>query len=73
MRILHLAAVDGEQSVGSVLADLLTQELIPTYETVRAIVRGTRTPEGVPYLNIPAPDLAVYDRLLSMNAEAVCA
>jgi hypothetical protein len=45
----------------------------PTYETVRAEVRGPRTPQGVPCLNITAPDLSIYDRLLGMNCEAVCA
>jgi hypothetical protein len=56
-----------------VLADLLTQSIAPTYEAVRAKVRGPRTPEGVPYLNITAPDLTLYDRLLGTDAEAVCA
>lgn len=44
-----------------------------TYEAVRLKVRGPRTPEGVPCLNITAPDLTVYNRLLGTNAEAVCA
>ena len=55
------------------LADLLTQAVLPTYEAVRLKVRGPRTPEGVPCLNITAPDLSVYDRLLGTNAEMVCA
>ena len=45
----------------------------PTYEAVRAEVRGPHTPEGVPFLNITAPDLTLYDRLLGTSAEAVCA
>jgi hypothetical protein len=73
VRILHLAAGDGEETVRAVLGDLLTQAILPTYEAVRLKVRGPRTPEGVPCLNITAPDLAVYDRLLGTNAEAVCA
>lgn len=72
VRILHLAAGDGEETVRAVLADLLTQAGVPTYEAVRAKVRGPRAPEGVPHLNITAPDLTVYDRLLGTNAEAVC-
>ncbi len=72
VRILHLAAGDGEETVRTVLADLLTQAIIPTYEAVRAMVRGPRTPEGVPHLNITAPDLTVYDRLLGTYAEPVC-
>ena len=73
VRILHLAASDGEQTVRAVLARLLAAGAAPTYEAVRAEVRGARTPEGVPFLNITAPDLAIYDRLLGTSAEAVCA
>jgi Integrase core domain len=73
VRILHLAASDGEQAVRAVLARLLAARAAPTYEAVRAEVRGARTPEGVPFLNITAPDLAIYDRLLGTSAEAVCA
>lgn len=73
VRILHLAASDGEESVRAVLANLLTAGEVPIYEAVRAKVRGSRAPEGVPFLNITAPDLSVYDRLLGTNAEAVCA
>jgi transposase len=73
VRILHLAASDGEESVRTVLANLLTAGEAPTYEAVRAQVRGVHTPEGVPFLNITAPDLTLYDRLLGTNAEAVCA
>jgi hypothetical protein len=72
VRILHLAASDGEQCVRVVLAALLAAEITPTYEAVRAEVRGERTPEGMPYLEITPPDLAVYDRLLGMNTAAVC-
>ena len=56
-----------------VLAALLAAAITPTYEAVRAEVRGARTPEGVPYLKITAPDLTVYDRLLGANTAAVCA
>jgi hypothetical protein len=73
VRILHLAAGDGEERVGAVLAELLTHATTPSYEAVRAQVRGPRTIEGVPYLNITAPDLAVYDRLLGAHAAGVCA
>jgi transposase InsO family protein len=72
VRILHLAAGDGEEAVRAVLASLLLAGATPTYEAVRAKVRGAHTPEGVPFLNITAPDLSVYDRLLGAN-EAVCA
>ena len=72
VRILHLAASDGEQSVRVVLAALLAARIAPTYEAVRADVRGERSPEGSPYLDITPPDLAVYDRLLGANTAAVC-
>ena len=49
------------------------RQSIPTYEAVRAQVRGPRTPQGVPFLDITAPDLSLYDRLLGMNDETVCA
>jgi transposase len=73
VRILHLAASDGEECVRAVLAKLLAATMVPTYEAVRAEVRGARVPEGVPHLNITAPDLSVYDRLLGANLDAVCA
>ena len=71
MRILHLAACDGEAVVREVLAGLLAASQLPTYEAVRAQVRGPRTPNGVPCLNLPPPDLTVYDRLLSVSAVTV--
>jgi transposase len=71
VRILHLAAGDGEETVRAALGDLLSDHRVPTYEAVRAKVRGVRTPEGVPCLNITAPDLTLYDRLLGATAEAV--
>ena len=72
VRILHLAASDGEECVRGVLAGLLAMASPPTYEAVRAEVRGVRTPEGVPYLDITAPDLSVYDRLLGERTAAMC-
>jgi transposase len=73
VRILHLAASDGEQTVRAVLADVLSSGTVPTYEAVRARVRGPHTPEGVPCLNVTAPDLTLYDRLLGRHADAVSA
>ena len=72
LRILHLAASDGEECVRTVLAALLGAALVPTYESVRAQVRGERTPEGAPLLDITAPDLAIYDRLLNTDTAEVC-
>jgi transposase len=72
VRILHLAAGDGEEVVRAVLSQLLSEATTPTYEIVRARVRGPRVQEGVPHLNISAPDLTLYDRLLGAHGEAVC-
>jgi hypothetical protein len=38
---------------------------------VRVQIRGPHTPHGVPSLELPPPDLAVYDALLGTNAAAV--
>jgi hypothetical protein len=74
LRILHLAAGDGEAVVREALSQLLCGAVPLSYEAVRGLVRGERTSGGVPCLNISAPDLSVYDRLLGFNtAEAVCA
>jgi hypothetical protein len=76
LRILHLAAGDGdgEATVREALSQLLSSTVLLSYEAVRARVRGPRTPGGVPCLNISAPDLSVYDRLLGLHTtEAVCA
>ena len=72
VRILHLAASDGEECVRLVLASLLAAAIPPTYEAVRAEVRGVRIPEHQSYLTITPPDLAIYDRLLGANTAAVC-
>src|SRR5258708_12983955 len=71
VRILHLAASDGEECVRAVLVALLTAAIVPTYEVVRAEVRGERTPEGTLHLDIPAPDLAIYDQLLNADTAEV--
>ena len=67
--ILHLAASDEEEAVSLVLEALLTRGDLPTYELVRAEVRGPRTPYGVPEMNVTAPDLSIYDRLLGTPDE----
>jgi len=71
VRILHLAASDGEAAVREVLEGLLAAGQLPTYEVVRAQVRGPHTANGVPCLDLPPPDLSVYDQLLGVNATAV--
>jgi hypothetical protein len=64
VRILHLAASDGERAVESVLSALLSRKEPPYYESVRLQVRGPRTGAGVPDVLIGTPDLTSYDRLL---------
>lgn len=70
VRILHLAASDGEQAVDTVLTELLSSTVLPTYEAVRERVRGPRTASGVPDVVMAAPDLARYDRLLGSSEPA---
>jgi hypothetical protein len=70
VRILHLAARDGEQAVERVLRELREEKAVPQYEAVRERVRGPRTPTGVPDVRIEAPDLSRYDRLLGLHATA---
>jgi hypothetical protein len=53
------------------LEALLAAGVLPSYEAVREKVRGPRTPNGVPCLDVPPPDLAVYDRLLGVSAVTV--
>jgi hypothetical protein len=70
VRILHLAASDGERAVEAAMAALLLEGSVPRYEAVRALVRGVRTGVGVPDVVIGAPDLTRYDRLLGGLAAA---
>jgi len=67
VRILHLAESDGEETVRTALASLLDTAAVPSYEAVRALVRGPRTVSGVPFMEVGDPDLRVYDRLLSAD------
>lgn len=70
VRVLHLAALDGEQTVESALEALRTEGVVPEYETVRERVRGPRTPTGVPDIHIEPPDLSFYDRRLTVLSDA---
>jgi len=67
-----MRAGEGEQCVRAVLATLSAAEIAPTCDAVRAEVREERTPEGIPYIEITPPELAVYERLLGANTVAVC-
>lgn len=70
VRILHLAARDGEQTVEPVPAMLRAERGVPRYEAVRERVPGPRTCAGVPDVRIPAPDLTCYERLLGAYGAA---
>jgi hypothetical protein len=63
VRILHLAASTMQSDVEAVLNALLTRGERPDFLTVK----GLASPEkaSVPIVNIPPPDLSVYDRLLA--------
>ena len=69
VRILHLAASDGERAIEAVLGALREEATLPQYELVRERVRGPRTAAGVPDVRIPPPDLTCYDRLLGSYAQ----
>jgi hypothetical protein len=66
VRILHLAASTMQADVEHVLETLLTRGDRPDFAAVRAIVAPERS--TVAAVEIPAPDLTVYDRLLAGGA-----
>lgn len=63
VRVLHLAASTSEAEVETALGLLLEQGTVPTYDTVRDLIR-IPTPSAVPTLTTPVLDLRIYDRLL---------
>jgi hypothetical protein len=63
VRLLHLAASTSEAEVETALALLLEQGTVPTYDTVRDLIR-IPTPSALPVLTKPVLDLRLYDRLL---------
>jgi transcriptional regulator with XRE-family HTH domain len=63
VRVLHLAARRTEAEVETALALLLEQQLPPTFDAVRDLVRPPG-PVAVPTLSTPVLDFGVYDRLL---------
>jgi hypothetical protein len=64
VRILHLAASTVEAEVEAALALLLEQQLTPTFDAMRDLVRPA-APPAVPQLAAPDLTLDVYDRLLA--------
>ncbi len=64
VRVLHLAASASEAEVEAALLLLLEQGTPPTLDAVRELVR-LPGPNTVPALTAVAPDLDVYDQLVS--------
>lgn len=64
VRILQLAANDGEAAVGAALGELLANGVLPSYLTLRARVHASSGIVFAPSLEPVRPDLQVYDRLL---------
>lgn len=62
VRVLHLAASTMQSDVEAVLEGMLERGERPEFLAVKALVKPEKT--SIPELHIPAPDLAVYDRLL---------
>ena len=66
VRILHLAAVSGEEVVERIFSELLEGGERFDADRVRLAVRPERP--SVPTVTIGAPDLKVYDALLAQTA-----
>jgi transcriptional regulator with XRE-family HTH domain len=67
VRLLHLAASTSETEVETALVLLLEQRAIPTFDTVRDLVRPP-VAQRIPALATPVLDLRAYDRLLGVGA-----
>lgn len=62
VRVLHLAASTMQSQVENALVTLLERSDRPDFAAVKALAAPDRP--SIPVVHIPAPDLAVYDRLL---------
>jgi hypothetical protein len=67
VRLLHLAASTSEAEVEAALGLLLEQAAVPTFDTVRDLVR-IPVDVTLPTLSAAVLDLRVYDRLLGVGA-----
>jgi len=63
VRLLHLAASTSESEVETAIGLLLEQHVVPTFDTVRDLLRPPAA-QRVPELSAPVLDLSVYDQLL---------
>lgn len=66
VRVLHLAASTMQSSVEAALELLLARGERPDFLAVKALAAPEKP--TVPVIHIPAPDLAIYDRLLAGGA-----
>jgi hypothetical protein len=66
VRVLHLAASTMQSDVEVALETLLARAERPDFITVKALAAPEKP--AIPVVHIPAPDLAVYDRLLAGGA-----
>jgi len=64
--VLHLAASTMQSSVEAALELLLARGERPDFLAVKAVA-APQNPT-IPVVHIPAPDLAIYDRLLAGGA-----
>ena len=64
IRILHLAATTMQCEVEAALGELLEAGQVPQFDAVKAHT-GAWQPPACPQVQVPTPDLASYDALLS--------
>jgi hypothetical protein len=64
LRILHLAATNSQCGVELILEDLLKENIVPDYETVKAHVCPAEN-SSWPDIRIAEPNLTLYDQLLT--------
>ena len=72
LKILHLAAQDGETLVDEALRNLIDLEQPVTAATVKELVQSDQQPEPVTMVSIPEVELSTYDALLAAEEVAPC-
>ena len=72
LKILHLAAQDGETPVDEALRSLIDLEQPVTAATVKELVQSDQQPEPVTMVSIPEVELSTYDALLAAEEVAPC-
>jgi hypothetical protein len=64
LKILELAAKDGESMVNDILRYLINQGPELSFTTVEQMVKSQQKPPAVTDVNVDEPDLTMYDQLL---------